>query len=62
MRETFELKIFERNDHRNGVMWFELTELESGEVLFEHELESEVIAYAHDLIRKHPGEYDLLKN
>lgn len=62
MRETFELKIFEQLNHFNGDKWFELTELESGEVLFEHELYSKAYDYAVELMNKHPGEYDLLKN
>lgn len=60
MRRTFELEIFARFNHFNGEKWFELTEIESGEVLFEHEQASKVLAYAHDLMRKHPGKYEII--
>lgn len=62
MRETFELKIFERQDHYNKRKWYELTELESGEVLFEDELYTKAFDYAVKLMHKHPGQYKLLKN
>jgi hypothetical protein len=62
MRETFELKIFERNDHFNKRKWFELTELKSGEVIFEHELQERVLNYAEEFVKLRPGQYKLLKN
>ncbi len=60
MRETFQLEIFARINHFTGEKWFELTEIESGEVLFEHEQASEVLAYAHALMRNHPGKYEII--
>lgn len=62
MRETFELKIFERNDHFNKRKWYELTELESGEVIFEHEIQERVLSDAEEFVRLRPGQYTLLKN
>lgn len=57
-----ELKIFEKTHHFTQTSWWELTELESGEVIFDHAEKSLVEAYADEFVKLRSDKYTLLKN
>ncbi len=55
----FELRITQKQDHFTKRSWFELFELESGEVIFDHESEERVESYAKEFVALRPGQYKL---
>lgn len=53
----FELKVYEKINHFNQKVWFEVTEMECGEVLSDYDTKEEAIQSMNAIIAKEPNTY-----